>query len=332
MTAEFSFHPSQYSSNLRASGVPPHSLGESRISDPPPISTVESILPPQSVSRSLGVVLRVDSTGGSRQIRPQDYALQCILVQRGVARFSIRGREYEVAAGTILWLVPTMATTFDDGRHYHASEDFSAWTAYFGPEVQSRASRNAATELMLNGVDGAVIVRRLTKVSARRLETQFEHLSTTDLKTEQFSVGLEYLLLSAWAEHEKATRISELADVHPAVEKAAYILRTQPETGSMQQLAHTCGASASWLSRLFRQQVGISLVGYRNQSRIERFFELYGEGNRRNLTQAAYAAGFGSYAQFHRVFKDALGYSPGELKRNPHEGGSAAARKAASDE
>jgi transcriptional regulator GlxA family with amidase domain len=60
-------------------------------------------------------------------------------------------------------------------------------------------------------------------------------------------------------------------------------------------------------------------VGYRNQSRIERFFELYGEGNRRNLTQSAYAAGFGSYAQFHRVFKEALGYSPGELKRNPQD-------------
>lgn len=221
---------------------------------------------------------------------------------------------------TVLWVVAAPSRVLESGLECRSSGDYSAWGGFFGPQIVQRARHNASAEFVLHGDEGGAVVRRLTKVSARRLETQFEHLEATELNTEQYAVGLEYLLLSAWAEHQKATRISELADVHPAVEKAAYILRTQPETGSMQELAHTCGASASWLSRLFRQQVGISLVGYRNQSRIERFFELYGEGQRRNLTQAAYAAGFGSYAQFHRVFKEALGYSPGELRRHPHDG------------
>ncbi len=259
------------------------------------------------------MISRVDGTTATRYANQQDYALQCVLVRRGSAKYSIGGQTYELKPGTVLWFVPSaLHSVFD------VTPDYGAWCGFFGSQILNRAIQNTDTQFLLQGAEGGgAVLRHLVKVSARRLETQFEHLDATDLNTEQFAVGLEYLLLSAWAEHQKAANMNELADVHPAVEKAAYILRTQPETGSMQELAHACGASASWLSRLFRQQVGISLVGYRNQSRIERFFELYGEGQRRNLTQAAYAAGFGSYAQFHRVFKEALGYSPGELRRNP---------------
>jgi AraC-like DNA-binding protein len=266
--------------------------------------------------RVFGAVLRVESGQSLKTVRAEDYALQCVFGHRGRATYLLGGKLHEVTPGSVLWLAPRSAGALLDSNLQNVSEGFTAWYGYFGAQVVSQASRNASTEFLLNSAEGATLLGPLTKVSARRLEAQFEHLAVTDLSIEQFAVGLEYLLLSAWAEHQQATRVGGLADVHPAVEKAAYILRTQPESGSMQDLAHTCGASASWLSRLFRQQVGISLVGFRNQSRIERFFELYGEGHRRNLTQAAYAAGFGSYAQFHRVFKEALGYSPGELKRN----------------
>jgi AraC-like DNA-binding protein len=216
----------------------------------------------------------------------------------------------------VLWLPMTSGYAI---VAQEATEDFSGWCGTFGRDAAQGASRDADTDILTKTYGEGGLACRLSKLSARRLETQFEHLAATELDTDQFGAGLEYLLLSAWAECQKAAKINDLTDVHPAVEKAAYILRTQPETGSMQELAQVCGASPSWLSRLFRQQVGISLVGFRNQSRIERFFELYGEGHRRNLTQAAYAAGFGSYAQFHRVFKEALGYSPGELKRNMQE-------------
>ncbi len=282
-------------------------------SESPPPEYPPSEPPEAAPQTAFGVICSLEGSVVSRPVQPQDYVLQCVLGRRGSAKYSIGGQVHEVKPATVLWFAPHVVLP-----RVEATPDYSAWCGFFGAQVLGRASRNTATEFLLQGAEGGAILRRLTKVSARRLETQFDHLDATDLNTEQFAVGLEYLLLSAWAEHQKATRISELADVHPAVEKAAYILRTQPETGSMQELAHACGASASWLSRLFRQQVGISLVGYRNQSRIERFFELYGEGHRRNLTQAAYAAGFGSYAQFHRVFKEALGYSPGELKRGVH--------------
>jgi methylphosphotriester-DNA--protein-cysteine methyltransferase len=50
--------------------------------------------------------------------------------------------------------------------------------------------------------------------------------------------------------------------------------------------------------------MGISLVEYRNRKRIARFREAMGRLDRvHSMKQAAYEAGFGSYAQFNRVHK-----------------------------
>ena len=66
-------------------------------------------------------------------------------------------------------------------------------------------------------------------------------------------------------------------------------------------LARKHGVSVSRLARAFKAEMGISLVEHRNHLRLQRFFRLVKEG--RGLLAAALEAGFGSYAQFHRVFK-----------------------------
>jgi AraC-like DNA-binding protein len=64
-------------------------------------------------------------------------------------------------------------------------------------------------------------------------------------------------------------------------------------------------------AKQFRAQIGVSVVGYRNRVRIERFLGLVDLGGG-NLLAAALDAGFGSYAQFHRVFRRLLGVTPKE--------------------
>jgi AraC-like DNA-binding protein len=76
-------------------------------------------------------------------------------------------------------------------------------------------------------------------------------------------------------------------------------------------LAKKLGLSPSRLTSLFREQMGVSIVEYRHRLRIERFFTLVAPGGG-NLLQAALDAGFGSYAQFHRVFRELLGTTPKE--------------------
>jgi AraC-like DNA-binding protein len=48
----------------------------------------------------------------------------------------------------------------------------------------------------------------------------------------------------------------------------------------------------------------------RNQQRLERFLSIANGDQRGSTIAAAHAAGFGSYAQFYRVFRDATGTSP----------------------
>ncbi len=76
-------------------------------------------------------------------------------------------------------------------------------------------------------------------------------------------------------------------------------------------LARRFGVSLSKLTHTFHKQMGLSLVEYRNRLRLERFLALVERGGG-NLLQAALEAGFGSYAQFHRVFRAMLGTTPKE--------------------
>jgi transcriptional regulator GlxA family with amidase domain len=57
--------------------------------------------------------------------------------------------------------------------------------------------------------------------------------------------------------------------------------------------------------------MGLSLVEYRNRLRIERFLRSVQSGSD-NLLKAAREAGFGSYAQFFRVYRKLLGTTPRE--------------------
>ncbi len=77
------------------------------------------------------------------------------------------------------------------------------------------------------------------------------------------------------------------------------------------ELSRKVGVTASRLAQIFKESMGVSLIEYRNRLRIERFFTFVSpEGG--NLLQAALDAGFGSYAQFHRVFRELLGTTPRE--------------------
>ena len=58
----------------------------------------------------------------------------------------------------------------------------------------------------------------------------------------------------------------------------------------------------------------MSISGFRNQQRLQRFLRLYGIGRRTTALAAALEAGFGSYPQFYRVFREQTGRSPSALR------------------
>ena len=95
--------------------------------------------------------------------------------------------------------------------------------------------------------------------------------------------------------------------------KALRLLESDPSL-TAEKLGESLRLSASRVARLFKSELGVSLVEYRNGLRLERFSRLLDERGG-NLLEAALAAGFGSYSQFYRVFVAQRGTTPGGYLR-----------------
>lgn len=99
-------------------------------------------------------------------------------------------------------------------------------------------------------------------------------------------------------------------DRESLVISAVHALHRDP-TLTARDLGKRFGMSPAKLSATFKTEMGVSLVEYKHRLRLERFLALVAPGGG-NLMQAALDAGFGSYAQFHRVFRELLGTTPRE--------------------
>jgi AraC-like DNA-binding protein len=87
---------------------------------------------------------------------------------------------------------------------------------------------------------------------------------------------------------------------NPAIEARAVAQRLQVSSGR--------------LARRFKAEMGMSLLEFRNRARLDRVDALLADGQT-TLLQAALAAGFGSYAQFHRVFRSIRHVTPRDFLR-----------------
>ena len=99
--------------------------------------------------------------------------------------------------------------------------------------------------------------------------------------------------------------------LNPAVEQAMQLLKTNAEQElTLAAIASACGTSPTRLSRLFNEQLGLSIVEYKNQLKLQLFLACLQEHREYTLSEACFHAGFGSYSQFYKVFRESFGVSP----------------------
>jgi methylphosphotriester-DNA--protein-cysteine methyltransferase len=124
------------------------------------------------------------------------------------------------------------------------------------------------------------------------------------------NAGLRFLMLLCWRIQSEGKSVAGATILHPAVRRVLKLLSEDATERNLGELAKACGASKSYLSRTFHRQIGVPLNRYRNSLRLARFFEEYQQSDQKNLAEAVYAAGFGSYAQFYKIFTQAYGRGP----------------------
>jgi AraC-like DNA-binding protein len=235
--------------------------------------------------------------------------LEVNLVVRGTASYLLGDRRYALTPGTLTWLFPGQDHVLVDESPNH-----ELWWAVFRPALVGQIATTRQARPVLEADPVGQFSRRLDSGRVRRLSALFGDVQAAETVDDVLvNTGLAYLLSFAWQAFLDSDDVVEGVDLHPAVETVARTLRADPEAGDLTTLARAARLSSSHLSRIFKEQTGVSISQFRNQQRLQRFLRLYARGRRTTALAAALEAGFGSYAQFYRVFREQTGRSPSAL-------------------
>lgn len=98
-------------------------------------------------------------------------------------------------------------------------------------------------------------------------------------------------------------------------EVAQYIGRHYAETLTLAQLSSQFHISPFYISRIFTQITGLSIISYINHVRVEEARRLLQETDL-SVTEIALLVGYQSVTHFGRVFKAAMGASPQRFRKN----------------
>ena len=246
-------------------------------------------------------------------VRPRAHRhaeLEVNLVVRGTASYLLGDRRHALTRGTLTWLFPGQ-----DHVLVEESADHELWWAVFRPALVARIATAPHARTLLEEDPVGQFSRRLHSGRVRRLGALFHEVRDADTADDVLvNAGLAYLLAFAWRAFLDSDDVVAGVDLHPAVETVARMLQADPDAGDLATLARAARLSSSHLSRIFKEQTGVSISRFRNQQRLQRFLRLYAGGRRTTALAAALEAGFGSYAQFHRVFREQTGRSPSALR------------------
>ena len=281
-----------------------------------------------------GFVYLADAALGPMVMRMHHHVeLELNLVTRGSITYVMEGRRYTFGPRTLLWFFSAQEHQLVD-----RSEDARYFVAVFRPSMIASAARSVAYAELKGARPGGggvahaqlspMAFELLARMQAGLCEGGPEPVVAnrecgygvasdyvyTHADVDLLNAGLRHLLLTAWKEHRAAAAEARPVDLHPAVQQTLAWLGDGHGEESVGELARRAGVSEEHLSRIFGRQVGVPLSRYRNSLRLERF---WAEHSRPGATvlEAALAAGFGSYAQFYKVFAQAYGQGPRAMFR-----------------
>ena len=241
--------------------------------------------------------------------------LEINLIRRGQGAYLINGGRYPIRTGTLLWLFPAQPHVL-----LEASDDFSMYVVVFRPRLIRSLARGPQWGILLQQDPGQVFAQALPPTEFQfmdRLCRELERLPNSH--DAFFNRGLGFLLAYSWEKGALADSMAAEEEFHPSVERVIHQLRAGPLDEPLSSLAKQAGLSYSRLAGLFRKQMGLTLGEFRNQLRVEQFVALMREYPQRTLLDLALEAGFGSYAQCHRVVRRHAGRKPAELRRTARE-------------
>lgn len=225
------------------------------------------------------------------------------LVMAGRGTYIVAGERRRLQPRTLLWLFPEQEHMLLD-----FTRDFTMWILVFSPELAEEMIPRVP--VLAKRDPGSVLMRALPRKCVRLLDSVAQELSTGFQPLDCHELGLAWWLTSAWNAYEHGDA-DDAGPLHSAVARAMALLR-EDASRDLKTLAREARISPSQLSRLFKRQAGVSITDFRNRLRLETFIDRRDGAQAKAMFVIAKDAGFGSYAQFNRVFRRELKCSPEE--------------------
>jgi AraC-like DNA-binding protein len=277
-----------------------------------------------------GFLFLAESTRNPPKLKSHHHIeLELNLVVRGTITYVANGRRFTFQPRTLLWLFPDQEHQLVD-----RSDDAQNYVAVFKPSLIARSCRTEAYEGLKHkkndqvGVLNTLLEPDTFDLIRKTMDSLMQGALDPDLLNREagfgvrpgfsfqhsdsdgLNAGLHHLLLLCWRSQRTGRVLGDAVALHPSVRRALKLLSGGNWDQDLGQLAKACGASEAYLSRMFRHQIGVPLSRYRNSLRLSRFWEQYRQPDKKTVAEAVYAAGFGSYAQFYKVFTQAYGQGP----------------------
>jgi len=246
--------------------------------------------------------------------------LELNLVVQGRGIYLLNSCKIEIKPNSMVWLFPEQEHLLVE-----KSLDFEMWILVVKPSYLREICTDHNSQVLLKDNPEGNFCRNLSNSQFQKLTGYCRDMFAVKNDRALFNASIGFILLAAWAAYQAANSASLVKNINPVIDKVTKLIIDGRGADELSCLAREVGLSSNSLSRIFKKEVGISLTTFRNRCRVEQFLDLYGDGRTLTMLDAAFEAGFGSYAQFYRVFTKTMGGNPSDYRRdlmnpplNPH--------------
>ncbi|MEM8857559.1 MAG: AraC family transcriptional regulator [Chloroflexota bacterium] len=237
--------------------------------------------------------------------------LECNIVCSGRGSYLLNDRRIDLEPHSIVWLFPDQEHLMID-----KTDDFTLWVIVIKPWFLKQIISEKQNLVLLERKPQGSFLKHLSHQGFDEIDHICSQAISIKDDSDSYNAILAHLLMACWRAFQKGSDVPLGRQIHPTIQQVLRLINGSESNQNLNQLSNLVGMSPEALSRLFKKQMGITLSNYRNRSRLNRFFLIMENELQPSLHEAALEAGFGSYAQFYRVFKQLMGRSPADFKKS----------------
>lgn len=219
--------------------------------------------------------------------------------------YTIQGKNHEVLPDYVTLAKPNVSHSTKGGN-------FSRYVIYFSESFLHQYFKEDYVKQLLQCFDKNIIKLKSPNRVRLLFENMLKHYNLVDY--DMFALTLSNILLElnriGESSQETVTDIKQDALISKVI---SYLNVNATSITSLDQIASEFFISKYYLSRLFKQATRTTIFDYVANCKLNLSIRLLQHSNK-SITEISMDCGFNSTAYFCKVFKSAMGISPGEYR------------------